>query len=200
MLTEFIWLAPNQNETSQEQNPSSPCPFTIPVYPGKLMYKAELCKMTRKGRRWTPCKPLRCGNGNWISWPSSGQSSHPQATLQPPLVPLQGTEVYLTPWAPVQRVPFTGKIWFLIYRKDLVSQLQGKKLQLLQLAGSAKLVTPESSFRIWMSWGGIGSKTEHEDLNIHHIEKIFLARGVGRNSCSHPNSQTTMVQAGYEEQ
>lgn len=30
-----------------------------------------------------------------------------------------------------------------VYRKDLFSQLQGEKLQLLQQAGSAKQVTPE---------------------------------------------------------
>lgn len=40
------------------------------------------------------------------------------------------TEVFLTPWASV-------------HRKDLVSQFQGKKLQLLQLAGSANQAIPE---------------------------------------------------------
>lgn len=49
-------------------------------------------------------------------------------------------------WAQAKSPPFTGKTWFSALR------------QLLQQAGSAKQLPLRSSFRIWMSCGGIGSK------------------------------------------
>lgn len=119
-------------------------------------------------------------------------------TSYPLLVPLRRTEIYLTPCTPVHRAT--------VYRKDLVSQLQGEKLQLLQLAGSAKQVTLEVLIQdLNELWWDIDLRQDAtlNVLLIYHTEEDSIrleGGGVGRNSYLCPNSQTTMVPVGYEKQ
>lgn len=88
-----------------------------------------------------------------------------------------------------------------IYRKELVSQLQDKKLHLLQLAGSAKQVTSEVLIQnlneLW--WDRLGDRMLISKSYLSTTQNEKILGGMGRNPCSHPNSQTTMVQAESEE-
>lgn len=128
---------------------------------------------------------MKCGNGNWAAQSKPGPTQFRYKPLPTP------RPHYLLHWCSYQETSLTP--WASVQRKDLVSQLHGKKLQFLQLPGSAKRLSHRPSIRIWMSCGRTGSQSPT-------TEQETFKKGIGRNSCPNPISQITIVQAESEEQ
>lgn len=100
-----IYMACPKSKCVRESgtDPSSPCPFTKPVYPEKLTYKA--------GRRLDPMVSQQ-GVGMETESPGWVQAKAPTPRLHYSL----HWFLFKTPWAHVQRGPLPGKIWFLSFK------------------------------------------------------------------------------------